>query len=215
MFVDRGTHSIALRQEVMFVDRGAGDREIYVMNADGSEQKNLSRNPSEDYEPSWSSDSSKIAFTSKRDGFYTIYVIDAVGGEATRITERGTEPVWSPLGNKPVFANYGGQGETLSIELYSINADASDLKMITTPPTGAETPRWSPDASKIVFERWTNRIFGGGKNLFVIDADGKNQRRLTAASSKDGHPSWSPDGSKIVFHSNRDGNFELYVMDVQ
>ena len=50
-------------------------------------------------------------------------------------------------------------------------------------------------------------------DIYVIDADGKNQRRLTKNTSRNTDPSWSPDGKRIVFVSNRDGNYEIYVMN--
>lgn len=95
-----------------------------------------------------------------------------------------------------------------------MNADGSEVTMVSTPPTDAGNPCWSADGAKIVFERLITRMPDGGTNLFVIDAEGKNQRRLTASAAFDGHAALSPDGSKIVFQSNRDGNYELYVVDV-
>ena len=46
-----------------------------------------------------------------------------------------------------------------------------------------------------------------------MDADGSNQTRLTNNPASDAQPAWSPDGTKIAFNSDRDGNFEVYVMD--
>ena len=48
-----------------------------------------------------------------------------------------------------------------------------------------------------------------------MDADGSNPRQLTSHSGSDLRPSWSPDGSQIVFESDRDGNVEIYVLDLQ
>ena len=47
-----------------------------------------------------------------------------------------------------------------------------------------------------------------------INADGSNPVRLTNNPARDANPAWSPAGSKIVFWSDRDGNQEIYVMDV-
>jgi len=54
-----------------------GNDEIYVMNADGSNQTRITNNDAEDWYPSWSPDGSKIAFTSERDGDFEIYVMNA------------------------------------------------------------------------------------------------------------------------------------------
>ena len=60
--------------------------EIYVMNADGSNQTRLTNNTADDFMPSISGDGSKIAFSSSRDGNYQIYVMNADGSNQTRLT---------------------------------------------------------------------------------------------------------------------------------
>lgn len=52
-------------------------------------------------------------------------------------------------------------------------------------------------------------------NIFQIDADGTNLKRLTAGPKLDARPAFSPDGSKLAFHSNRDGDFEIYVLNLK
>ena len=62
----------------MFVSTRDGNREIYTMNSDGSNPTNISNNDAADYQPSWSPDGTKIAFSSDRDGNSEIYVMDHV-----------------------------------------------------------------------------------------------------------------------------------------
>ncbi|MEE8575969.1 MAG: DPP IV N-terminal domain-containing protein, partial [candidate division Zixibacteria bacterium] len=77
-----------------------GNYEIYVMNADGTEQTRLTNNTSSDGSPSWSPDGGKIAFASRRDGNWEIYVMNADGTEQTRLTNNNSSdggPSWSPF----------------------------------------------------------------------------------------------------------------------
>ena len=85
--------------KIAFVSDRDGNREIYVMNADGSNQTRVTNNPALDYAPSWSPDGTKIAFYSRRDGNREIYVMSADGSGQTRLTNNAAEdrwPTWSP-----------------------------------------------------------------------------------------------------------------------
>ena len=62
--------------QIAFTSFRDGNGEIYVMDADGSNLRNLTRNPAWDSRPAWSPDGAQIAFTSDRDGNWEIYVID-------------------------------------------------------------------------------------------------------------------------------------------
>jgi TolB protein len=73
--------------------------EIYVMNADGSGETNLTNNPGNESYPAWSPDGKLIAFVSDRDGKYEIYVMNPDGSGLTNLTdnpEHDWAPDWSP-----------------------------------------------------------------------------------------------------------------------
>lgn len=180
------------------------DAEIYVMNADGTEQSRLTHNAGYDGHPSWSPDGRKIAFESVRDGTPAIYVMNADGSSQRRIT-RGQEdhrlPSWSPDGKQIAFASQR-DGAT---EIYAVGANGTDETRLTN--TGEnDSPFWSPEGGKIAFASRRD----GNWEIYVMDADGRNARRLTNDQDTDRFPAWSPDGNHIAFASNRDDNWEIY-----
>ena len=85
--------------KIAFVSDRDGNREIYVMDADGPNQVRLTNNARFDSAPSWSPDGSKIAFyQSREEGNFEIYVMDADGSNQVRLTNsrsRDRHPSWS------------------------------------------------------------------------------------------------------------------------
>jgi len=192
-----------------------GNNEVYVMNADGSGQTNLTNNPAADIEPAWSPDGSKIVFSSARDGDFEIYVMNADGtGQIPRTDNAGSDnsPAWSPDGTQIAFASTR-DGD---YDIYVMNADGTGQTPLTDNAAFDYGPVWSPDGTKIAFS--TDRDGGCCPNpqdheIYVMDADGTDQTNLTTDSDPDGDPSWSPDGTKITFNKRVGLNHEIYIMN--
>ena len=120
--------------KIAFTSDRDGNYEIYVMNADGSNQTRMTNHYDVDLLPSWSPDGSKIAFTSYRDGNAEIYVMNADGSNQTRMTNNDTtdlNPSWSPDGSKITFSS-DRDGNT---EIYVMNADGSNQTRMTNNDT--------------------------------------------------------------------------------
>ena len=103
----RATHIVseiefwAKKFKIVFRSKRDGNYEIYIMDVDGSNQKNLTNNETYDGFPDWSPDGKKIAFVSYRDGNGEIYIMDVDGSNQKRMTnnmEYNGSPVWSPVG---------------------------------------------------------------------------------------------------------------------
>ena len=214
---------------IAFVSNRDGNREIYVMNADGSGQTRLTNNTENDWGPSWSPDGRRIAFSpygfthrvesqggeSYRASYgnLEIYVMNADGSGHTRLTnntEGDGNPSWSPDGRRIAFYSWRdenwGDGNS---EIYVMNADGSGQTRLTNNTEGDRDPSWSPDGRRIAFTSSRD----GKSEIYVMNADGSSQTRLTNNTDADWDPSWSPDGRRIAFTSSRDGKSEIYVMN--
>ena len=224
--------AIDVQAQITFMSRRDGNPEIYVMDADGGNQRRLTENPASDFSPSWSPDGKRIAFISDRDGHvhakhgwptYEIYVMDADGSNPQNLTNNphnDRQPSWSPDGKRIVFSANRDWGNPQSIDIYVMDADGGNGQRLTENPSEDESPSWSPDGEHIVFRaRRAGNVenkFGITDEIYVIDADGGNEQRLTENRNNDWDPVWSPDGKRIAFMSDRKGdlvNFDIYVMD--
>ncbi len=218
--------------QIAFVSQRDGNAEIYVMDADGDNQRNLTNHPDGDWMPSWSPDGKRIAFQSDRDGDVhvirgwitgEIYVMDADGGNPKNLTNNpshDSSPSWSPDGKRIAFQSDRDNDRDHNIEIYVMDADGGNQQRLTNNRDEDRYPSWSPDGKRIVFSARRDGHFKNNLDLtdeiYVMDADGGNQQRLTENRNNDWNPSWSPDGKRIAFQSDRRGDvvkFDIYVMD--
>lgn len=176
-------------KKIAFVSDRDNDLEIYLMNPDGSQQTNLTRNPGFDQSITWSPDGRKIAFVSDRDRNSEIYVMNADGSEAINLTHNllnDQAPDWSPDGRKIAFASINKDGYS---EIFVMNADGTgQINLTNTPTTDEITPKWSPDGSQIAFA--SNQ--DGNLDIFVMNADGSGKTNLTHDPADDSDPTWQP-----------------------
>jgi serine/threonine-protein kinase len=204
-----GAVSVAYADETFAIlfERG-GD--IMAMNADGSEQVNLTNHPSVGGGPVWSPEGRRIAYISHPRNDYEIATMNFDGSAPVNLTSTPAsqgEPTWSPDGRRIAFVSRRDG----NAEIYVMNADGSGQQNLTRNLHNDFQPQWSPDGRKIAF--MSDR--GGHTQLYVMNADGSGQRDLSNfPSSEESEPVWSPDGRKIAFVRNLPGdNDEIYVMN--
>ncbi len=195
-------------RHIAFYSDRDGNRQIYVMDSDGSNLRRLTDHWADDYSPSWSPDGRHIAFFSDRDDNREIYVMDSDGSNLRNLTNHSAWdglPSWSPDSRHIVFTSQRDD----NYDIYVIGSDGSNLRRLTDHWAADGYPSWSPDGRHIAFRSYRD----GNREIYVMGSDGSNLRRLTDHSDDDSSPSWSPDGRHIAFESRRDGNWEIYVMD--
>jgi TolB protein len=160
--------------------------DIYTINLEGRVINRLTDHWGINVSPSFSPDGDKIAFVSNRSGSPQIYVRDLESGTEQRLTFEGnynTSPAWSRL-NRIVFSG----GEEGDRNIYSINADGTNLHRLTDNQRNNEDPCWSADGRYIAFS--SNRE--GAYHVYIMNANGQNQRRITFSKGEQTSPSWSP-----------------------
>jgi Tol biopolymer transport system component len=199
--------------------------DIYVMNADGTDQHDLTRTPAAGERfPTWSSRGKRIAFAAQPHcagwrgaGCSWIVVMNADGSDRRALSpsrpsdfrtaqpqqwQHDDEPSWSPDGREIAFATDRTAGcEFLSpdtcSEIYVMDADGERLRRLTRDKRigPAFYPFWSPDGTEIAFSRYTTTT----DDIEVMNADGTHLRRLTPTGfAPFGRATWSPDGSKVA-----------------
>jgi Tol biopolymer transport system component len=202
-------------KKMLFVSNRDGNPEIYVMDEDGKNQKKLTKNIAiEEGRPGWFPDGKKIIFASNRNGNYDLYSVDTGGNNLRQITHddgEKTDPAVSPDGNKIIYTVREGRNSSI----YCIDTNGGNKKLLSADGSYAS---WSKDGKQIIFQ--TNR---DGKTvngripapeIYVMKADGSDQKNISNNDYWDFYCYFSPDGRSIVFTSMRDGNQEVYTMNV-
>jgi TolB protein len=93
-------------------------------------------------------------------------------------------------------------------DIYSVAADGTDLRRLTTDPADDLDPAWSPDGTRLAFISRRD----GYWNLYVLDVRDGRLTRLMANPHYDGAPAWSPDGQWLAFESSRAGDLDIWMV---
>lgn len=181
---------------------------LYLMNADGTDQRRLIHLPDGDcIGPAWSPDGSRIAFHSNVDTNFEVYVVDADGNNLTNVTNHpanDSRPTWSPDGRRLAFVSDRDGADNI----YILDLDSGNVTRLTAGIYFDSLPRWSPDAKTILFV--SDR--SGSKGLHVVSVSGGEPELIGVRAQNDDSPTWAGHGQYIIFASRRSNDWELYIM---
>lgn len=165
------------------------------------------------YSPAWSSDGTKIAFSSSMGtNASEIFIADSSGAAPRRLTNGKTDvsPVFNPKTNTQIAFVSGRSGLP---QIYIMDADGSNVQRVTKQGY-AVSPSWSPNGLLLAFS-WV-RNYGpgilGGADLYVMDVASRQIVQLTHDGGRNDFPSWSLDGRHIVFESTRSGTEQIWTV---
>ena len=201
-----------LGNKILFQSNRDGRWQIYVMNADGSDQRNISNDKFNNNFVSCSAKGDLIAFVSDRDGNEEIYTMKPDGSALKRLTNepgRDIHPYITPDGKRILFNST--RGNTPNFEIYSINIDGTNLKRLTKSVDEKTCARLSPDGSRIVYLEGSAAL--RNDEIVVTDSHGQYARNVTNSAAAEGWPVWSPDGQRIYYCSDDSGTFCIYEMN--
>jgi Tol biopolymer transport system component len=166
--------------KIVFGTLHAGEDEIWTMNPDGSDRRNLTRHDGRkigDIDPRWSPDARQIAFVrddTNTGGDMQIWVMDADGSNQHAVTNLGGGnrlPSWTADAKQIIFQH----SESGNSEIYRVNVDGTGVTNLTNDAAIDWAPATSPTGKKIVF---TSEREGNG-HLYVLTPDGQPQRVTT------------------------------------
>lgn len=189
-----GEQGIA-RTKIAYVAEHKGARELYVMDYDGHDARQVTADGYLNLMPRWSADRRFLIFTAYRSrNTQDIDMIElATGKRWTLISKHGLNitPALSPDGNFLAFAS----SEDGNSEIYKQDTRSKEFTRLTNNPSGDLSPSWSPSGREIAFV--SDR--SGGPQIYIMSADGSNLRRFTYEGDYNAAPAWSPKGNWIAY----------------
>ena len=186
-----------------------GKRDIYISSI-GGEPVRLTADVADDHSPNSSPDGKWIAFVSHRNDNADIFIVEKDGKELTAITDTPGEessPVWSADGDMLAYLSHSTDGTS---HIFVTRVDDPDPRRLTNDQTNEGPPSIAPDGQWIAFTIMDSE--GTPQGIRLRNLGGVNQIRLT--NGPDTRPGWSPDGLSIAFESTRDGDSDIYVVEL-
>lgn len=173
----------------------------------------LTRNAWDDASPALSPDGQRLAYRSRQNGYWDLYILDLGTGEETRLTdtpEFEDSPTWSPDGLWIAYERYNGV--SLDIYIQPLDDLSAEPIQLTDDPGIDRSPAWSPGGREIAFV--SSRT--GEEEIWLARLDNIDDRFYNASNSPqslDRYPAWSPDGRYLAWSANNNGDPNLAVWD--
>ena len=175
------------------------NRDIWVMDWDGTNLKHLTTSNADEYNAVFSPGGKRIVYISEENGNRDIWIMNADGTSKAPLTlDKGMEqdPAWSPDGSMVAFSalrlQRGG-----NFDIWIMGSDGSNPRRLTKMGGNEAAPNWHPDGKHISF----HSDDGGNLDIYTVDIKGKKLLRTIRSSDQESRPVFSSDGTKIAYNS--------------
>jgi TolB protein len=191
----------------------AGYTHIFAYQPEDLPLTRLTSQPWDDRDPVLSPDASRIAYTSRQNGYWDLFSLELTTGQPVRLTDTGEfegSPSWSPDSLWLVYETF--QSNRFQLAILSVDHPGQAPIPLTQDRASNHSPAWSPQGRKIAY---------------IATQDGLDQLRVTDLDQLDNpasqvtrpqsaqlqHPAWSPDGRFLAWAQVRNGDASLYLWD--
>jgi Tol biopolymer transport system component/pSer/pThr/pTyr-binding forkhead associated (FHA) protein len=202
----RGEAKVTGRILFPLFDPGRGTYDIYIANAaDGSGRQLMQQNASQ---PAASTDGLEFAYRSWQPDRRGLFARPLRGGEEWGFDTffESSRPQFSPTDKSLMYHSRTGG---IDPAIYRVLDGIGQVMRREGFPIQGKSAKWGPDGAEFVY----SSCIGGSCGIMLSNLDGGNPRLLTN-QPQDTNPEISPDGKAIVFMSDRDGDWEIYRMDI-
>jgi TolB protein len=195
--------------QIAFASNRTGSFEIWLMDWDGVNQRQITHHNALSILPSWSADNERMVYTSFAGGTSNMYIISRHGGARIKVNSAlnlNTSAAFSPVSNDIAFVG-SVKGNP---DIYLIKDDSTNIRRLTTGDTIESTPEWNPNGRQISFTSGRS----GSPQIYVMDAEGTNVRRISFEGEWNDDATWSPEGTQLAYTSRVSGRFQIRIMDL-
>lgn len=197
------------RSRIAFSATGFEGKELFLMDYDGVNLRQLTRDGTLNLTPDWLAGANGLVYISYKNRNPDLHVFDLQSSRSGALiggNDLYSSPAWSPDGKTLALVST----KDGNAEIYLFAPQSKRMTRLTYHGAIDASPSWAPSGREIVFT--SDRL--GNPQLFVMDAEGSNVRRLPVEGKYVDSPAWSPRGDKIAYVSRNPGGFDVYLYDL-